>query len=257
MKPHLTLCVLIVFMSVFSMPLMAHAKFGWAAADIVLDFGVEVEPGERQVIIDQAEVGYPFHVDIVWRLHPKDCLVQTLQDQDGDGTAAWQTLTDDQLFKGNPAHAIASHIQALAVSANKGTPCSMDPQKDEFLVVSEIQDLEAKDKVLTSSAPLGAVVMVLRATSFFTPNTVTIHAGERVVWIYADGAKEPHTATSGACRGIDCSGGGKKFDSGKTLNKAGHRFEHVFKHPGTFPYHCDLHTASMEGTVVVKSKDGG
>ena len=238
----------------------AQAKFGWADADIVLDYGVEVEPGERQVIIDQAEVGYPFQVDIVWRLHPKDCLIQTLQDQDGDGTPEWQTLSDDQLFHGNPRHAITSNIETLAVSAKEGKPCYMDPQKDEFLVVSEIQNLEEKDTTPTSSvslgiplgAPLGATVMVLRATSFFTPQVVTIKAGERIVWIYADGAKEPHTARSGACHGTDCTGGGKKFDSGETLNKAGHRFEHIFKHPGTFPYHCALHTASMIGTIIVK-----
>lgn len=230
----------------------AHAKFGWADADIVLDFGVDVEPGDRQVIVDQAEVGYPFHVDVVWRLHPTDCLVQVLPAPKDNNPAEWQTLSDDQLFKGNPKHIIASNIEALAVSAKEGKTCSMDPKKDEILVVSEIKNLEEQKAEPESSAPLGATVMVFRATAFFTPNVVTVKAGERVVWIYADGAKEPHTATSGKCRGIDCTGGGKKFDSGKTLNKAGHRFEHVFKKPGTFPYHCDLHTASMVGTVIVK-----
>lgn len=231
-----------------------EAKFGWADADIVLDFGVEVEPGERQVIIDQAEVGYPFHIDVVWRLHPQNCAIQTLQDQDGDGTPEWSTISDDQQFHGNPAHAIASNIEALAVVAMKGKPCAMDPQNDEILVVSEIKDGDGEPKTPISSSPLGATVIVQRATAYFIPQVVTIHAGERVVWIYGDGAKEPHTATSGACRGTDCAGGGKKFDSGKTLNKAGHRFEHVFKHPGTFPYHCDLHTASMVGTIIVKPK---
>ena len=86
----------------------AQAKFGWTDADIVLDYGVDVELGEKKVIIDQAEVGYPFHVDVVWQLHPKDCLIQTLHDQDGDGTPEWQTVSDDQLFQGNPRHAIAS-----------------------------------------------------------------------------------------------------------------------------------------------------
>jgi len=252
--PCMTLFILLLSAGWFTQD--AQAKFGWADADIVLDFGVDVEPGERLVIIDQAEVGYPFHVDVVWRLHPKDCLIQILHDQDGDGTPEWQTVSDDQLFYGNPRHAIASHIEALAVTTNEGKPCYMDPQNDEFLVVSEIQNLEEKNIAKTSSvslgAPLGATVMILRATSFFTPQVVRIHAGERIVWIYADGAKEPHTARSGACRGIDCTGGGKKFDSGETLNKAGHRFEHIFKHPGTFPYHCALHTASMVGTIIVK-----
>ena len=233
----------------------ADAKFGWSDADIVLDFGVDVEPGERQIIIDQAEVGYPFHVDVVWKLHPENCLIQILHDHDGDGTSEWSMLPDDRLFHNHQAHAIASNIEALAVAATIDQPCSMNPQLDEIFVVSEIKDLDGNNTVKLSSAPLGATVMILRATSYFTPDVVTITAGERVVWIYGDGAKEPHTATSGACRGTDCTGGGKKFDSGKTLNKAGHRFEHVFKYPGTFPYHCDLHTASMTGTVIVKPKN--
>ncbi|MDA0738883.1 MAG: hypothetical protein O2999_10665 [Nitrospirae bacterium] len=108
----------------------AEAKFGWADADIVLDFGIEVEPGERQIIIDQAEVGYPFHVDVVWKLHSENCLIQTLQDRDGDGTSKWSTLPDDRLFHNHQAHAIASNIEALAVAATKGQPCSMNPQHD-------------------------------------------------------------------------------------------------------------------------------
>ncbi|MEC4674766.1 MAG: plastocyanin/azurin family copper-binding protein [Nitrospirota bacterium] len=249
-----TFISLVILIGIVAGTQNAEAKFGWAAADIALDFGVDVEPGERQIIIDQAEVGQPFDVDVVWRLAPRDCLIQTLQAKKEDGSPEWQTLQDDQLFNRNPMHAIASNIETLAVAAKTDKPCHMDPMQDELLVVSEITHQESKRTHKRSPAPLGVTVMVLRATSFFTPNVVTIHVGERVVWIYADGAKEPHTATSGACRGTDCTGGGKNFDSGKTLNKAGHRFEHVFKHPGTFPYHCDLHTASMVGTVIVKPK---
>jgi plastocyanin len=249
-KAFSTLVILLLTVCWFTPP--AQAKFGWADADIVLDFGVDVEPGERQIIVDQAEVGYPFHVDVVWRPHATNCLIQILPAQKDNHPAEWQTLSDDQLFNGNPRHVIVSNIEALAVSAKEGKSCSMDPKKDELLVVSEIKNLEEQKATPKSSSPLGATVMVLRATAFFTPNVVTVKAGERVVWIYADGAKEPHTATSGTCRGIDCTGGGKKFDSGKTLNKAGHRFEYRFKRPGTFPYHCDLHTASMTGTVIVQ-----
>jgi len=103
-----------------------------------------------------------------------------------------------------------------------------------------------------SRAPIGAVVVLFRATTFYLPHDVTIMPGQKVVWIYADGAQEPHSVTSGGCRVNDCSGGGKQFNSGLNLNKPGHRFEHVFKHPGTFPYHCDLHLGSMQGSVTVK-----
>lgn len=230
----------------------AEAKVGWSPADIVLDFGMDIEPGDRQVIVTQAEVGHFFHVDIIWRLNPDDCLIQILPGGEERAQAIWQTIGDDLLFKGNPAHADAGNIQSLAIKAQEGKPCRMNAKLDEFIVVSETD--RVNEQQTSDSAPLGATVMIFRATSFYTPQEVTITAGERVVWIYADGAKEPHTVTSGACRGTDCSGGGKAFDSGKTLNIAGHRFEHVFKHPGTFPYHCDLHNASMVGTVSVKPK---
>ena len=249
-KIFISLLILVVTVAVSDQK--AQAKFGWADADIILDFGIDLEPGDRQIILDQAEVGYPFHVDVSWKLHPQNCLIQTLRDENGDGTAEWNTLGDDQQFNGTPAHAMATQIEALAVTAKKDQPCSMDPQNNDILVVSQVENPQKQTTKKRSKAPLGATVMIFRATSFFTPHVVTIKAGERVVWIYADGAKEPHTVTSGACRGTDCTGGGKKFDSGKTLNKAGHRFEHVFKHPGTFPYHCDLHTASMVGTIIVK-----
>jgi plastocyanin len=95
-------------------------------------------------------------------------------------------------------------------------------------------------------------VVLFRATTFYLPRDVTIMPGQKIVWIYADGAQEPHSVTSGGCRVNDCSGGGKQFNSGLTVNKPGHRFEHVFKHPGIFPYHCDLHLGSMQGSVTVK-----
>ena len=79
-----------------------------------------------------------------------------------------------------------------------------------------------------------------------------IKPGEKVVWVYADGAQEPHSVTSGGCRVNDCSGGGKQFNSGLKLNKPGQRFEHVFTNSGIFPYHCDLHLGSMQGSVTVQ-----
>jgi len=95
-------------------------------------------------------------------------------------------------------------------------------------------------------------VLVLRATSFYPPREVRVKVGEKVVWLYADGSKEPHTVTSGTCRGSDCSGGGQAFASGPTLLKPGDRFEHTFTRPGSYPYHCDFHTGTMQGTVIVQ-----
>jgi len=54
------------------------------------------------------------------------------------------------------------------------------------------------------------------------------------------------------CRGLDCPGSGLAFASGPTLLKPGDRFEHTFMRPGSYPYHCDFHTANMQGTVIVQ-----
>jgi len=233
---------------------LASAKFGWGPADIVLDFGVDLEPGERQILVEESEMGQPVHLDIVWRLHQEHCLIVISQDTGRSGQPTRHIVRDDRLFNGNPAHARVMNVKSLAITTPPGMSCRMNPKLDEFVVVSEVKNPRAQNPNRAESGPLGAVVMIFRATSFFTPNVVTITAGQRVVWIYADGAKEPHTTTSGACNGTDCTGGGKAFDSGKTLLQAGNRFEHTFKHPGIFPYHCNLHNASMVGTVIVKTK---
>ena len=178
--------------------------------------------------------------------------MQVRQKQDDPGSTQVRTILDDGLFDGNPAHAQVSKIEALLFSAQPGKDCSIEAKRDEFVIVATKQRTVMKEGNESISAPLGATVMVLRATSFFTPNVVTIKAGEKVVWIYADGAKEPHSVTSGQCRGPDCSGGGQEFSSGPTLKIPGHRFEHTFTKAGTYPYHCDLHGGSMQGTVIVK-----
>ena len=219
---------------------------------MVLDFGVTTENGENEVLLDQSEMGAPFWLEIIWKLDPKACHLQIRQTQDEHSSVQVNDILDDGLFGGNPAHAQVSKIEALLFSAQPGKDCSIEAKRDEFVILSSKQRTKMKESKESMPAPLGATVMVLRATSFFTPNVVTIQAGEKVVWIYADGAKEPHSVTSGQCRGPDCSGGGQDFSSGPTLKIPGHRFEHIFTKAGTYPYHCDLHGGSMQGTVIVK-----
>ena len=199
------------------------------------------------ILVDKTEVGKPFSVELTWKLNPENCFLQ-VQNNSGNN----EVVTDDELFEGHPGHAEFSQIDALSLNAKPGKICEIDAAKDEFLTVARERQSEAQQHASHQSAPIGAIVMVFRATAFFVPSQVTVKRGEKIVWIYADGAKEPHSVTSGACRVNDCSGGGKKFDSGRTLIKPGNRFEHVFTKPGTFPYHCDLHLGSMQGTVTVK-----
>ncbi len=233
-------------------PIPAGATVGWEIGDQVLDFGLNVEPGESTVLVDKYEVGESFFVEVTWKLNPETCRLQYQPASLGESEEALLPVEDDGLFNGSPGHARFPNIDGLFVAAPSDQVCEINPSQDEFLVVARAPRAPNLSDPALSPAPIGAIVIAFRATTFFSPNVVTIKPGEKVVWIYADGAQEPHSVTSGGCRVNDCSGGGQQFNSGLGFNKPGERFEHVFSEPGTFPYHCDLHLGSMQGTVIVQ-----
>lgn len=72
----------------------------------------------------------------------------------------------------------------------------------------------------------------------FAPSTMTVKVGTAVTWVNLDSA--PHTVVSDS---------GSEISSG-TLSK-GQTYSHTFNTPGTYAYHCGVHT-SMKGTVVVE-----
>jgi plastocyanin len=74
----------------------------------------------------------------------------------------------------------------------------------------------------------------------FNPASLTISAGTTVVW--TNNGQAPHTTTSDT----------QIWESG-TLNN-GQSFSYQFNTPGTYPYHCEIHT-SMQGTIVVTAGD--
>lgn len=233
------------------LPLSAFPTVGWETGDMVLDFGLNLESGDRTVLVDKVEVGEPFFVELTWKFNPQNCLLH-VQTSEGDGPPSTTLVVDDGLFNGVVSHAVFQQVDEVVVTAQEGHRCEILPSHDEFLVVARAPRAPVATENGWANAPIGAVVVMFRATTFYLPHDVTIMPGHKVIWIYADGAQEPHSVTSGGCRVNDCSGGGKQFNSGLNLNKPGQRFEHVFKHPGTFPYHCDLHLGSMQGTVIVK-----
>ena len=76
-------------------------------------------------------------------------------------------------------------------------------------------------------------------------STTTIHAGDTVRWVWVSGF---HSTTSGGCPGGSCQADGR-WDSGAG---SGMTFSHAFPQAGSFPYHCAVHGALMQGTVVVQ-----
>lgn len=91
-----------------------------------------------------------------------------------------------------------------------------------------------------TAAP-GAVTIVPNARTLgslaYSPSPITVSAGTTVTWTNGD------TATHGA---VSDSG---VFSSGSVA--AGAKFSVTLQTPGTYPYHCPIHS-SMTGSVVVQ-----
>jgi len=77
-------------------------------------------------------------------------------------------------------------------------------------------------------------------------STTTINAGDTVTWTWISGT---HSTTSGSCSPNCVSSG--VWDS--TVMSSGASFSQTFATAGTFPYHCEVHLAMMQGTIVVQS----
>jgi plastocyanin len=76
----------------------------------------------------------------------------------------------------------------------------------------------------------------------------TITAGDTVVWDFS-GASLPHTAThcGDSC---DAPTSSPLWDSGVISD--GSTFSHTFTEPGTYLYHCEVHSSMQRGRVIVQ-----
>jgi plastocyanin len=87
----------------------------------------------------------------------------------------------------------------------------------------------------TPPAPASNSVSIVNMS--FSPSSLTVTAGTTVTWTNNDGMT--HTTTSND----------PGFDSGNMT--AGTKFTHSFSTPGTYAYHCSIHSG-MTGTITVK-----
>ena len=88
----------------------------------------------------------------------------------------------------------------------------------------------------TPSQVLGATGQVGIVYFHYTPNTITVHVGDTVLWHNL--SHFHHT--------VDADD--ESFES--EILYQGDDFSHTFDGTGTFKYHCDIHDF-MHGTVVV------
>ena len=100
-----------------------------------------------------------------------------------------------------------------------------------------------------ANAPAGRPTITIKLIAF-TPTDVQVAAGGTVTWRQDDVAS--HTVTSGR---VEQSGGTAtakpdgRFDSGNITK--GQTFEFSFAEPGTYPFYCAIHPATMTGVVTV------
>jgi PKD repeat protein len=78
-------------------------------------------------------------------------------------------------------------------------------------------------------------------------STTTINVGDTVIWMWDDIF---HSTTSGSCPNGVCSAD-NTWDSGVRQSLPS-TFSFTFTTAGTFPYHCSVHLALMQGTVIVQ-----
>jgi plastocyanin len=93
--------------------------------------------------------------------------------------------------------------------------------------------------VLLGAAPALAATETVTINNYtFTPATLTVHAGDTVIWTNQDSI--PHTATA-----LD----GKSFDSGAI--DPGESWKFAFTKAGHFNYRCAIHP-DMHGAIDVQ-----
>lgn len=105
----------------------------------------------------------------------------------------------------------------------------------------------ASDEAVASGSA-NSVTMKLIA---FKPGKIEVAAGSEVTWTQTDAGF--HTVTSGTV--AQDAGGVTRTPDGKFTSErlaTGKIFSFKFDQPGTYPYYCDIHPATMRGEVTVK-----
>lgn len=117
---------------------------------------------------------------------------------------------------------------------------------------AEITFADIKKALSPPDAPVGGVVTM--GSSSFVPATITINAGEEVVWKNTSGYY--HNVVDDPTRAfnrVDVSFPSGTASFGSSLLQPDTTFYHVFNQPGTYHYVCTVHeTAGMRGTVIVR-----
>jgi len=92
-----------------------------------------------------------------------------------------------------------------------------------------------------TAAPMHTAAVTIQNMAF-TPSTLTVASGTKVVWTNKDSIDHTVTSDNGAW-------------SGSRSLATGQTFSVTFGKPGTYAYHCSIHP-NMTATVVVSTRSG-
>ncbi len=108
--------------------------------------------------------------------------------------------------------------------------------------VQVVEDTKSNVTQTNKVVKTNTVDIIGMEAPFYSPNNITIKAGEEITFDNVDA--NFHTVTSGDPE----SGPDGKFDSG--LLSTGDAYTLIINEPGTYQYYCTIHT-SMVGTITV------
>jgi len=123
-------------------------------------------------------------------------------------------------------------VVTVYLTENESTSIEAPPADEGTADVTPTEEGQTDEGGQT--APASAAVSI--SNFAFDPGVLEIAAGTTVTWTNNDGANHTVTADDGS------------FDSGSF--GSGATFSFTFDTPGTFTYHCDIHS-NMTGSVVV------
>lgn len=104
------------------------------------------------------------------------------------------------------------------------------------IVLTACSSGNGSSSTTNSSTPATSGTAINIANFAFSPATLTINTGTKVIWINNDGTAHTVTSDNGT------------FNSGNLAPNAS--FSFTFNSAGTFTYHCAIHS-SMIGTIIV------
>ncbi len=183
----------------------------------------------------------------------------------GDGRVMLRVYHSRKIIRleAQPFQFEANFDHLVHVTGHPGSVVAQEDPRIPSFVVDDVDSLtpscaapisvaDLTKALAPPTAPVGATVTM--GTMWFTPATVTITAGEQVVWkntstMYHNVVNDP--AKVSATLDVSRPSGTAPFASHLLQPDSG--FSWVFDRPGVYHYVCTLHEwAGMKGTVIVK-----